>query len=531
VALAPGGTGSIRLPGQIGGRIGHRRRQWLDPALAVLTFAATASYLAALPLSLGHPDEAHYLHEAKRLLAGERLYRDVFELATPGWMYLMALLFRVFGVTLATARITAAVIHAATAAVLFIVCRRLTVRRGLALACAGTYVVVCPAAWPVASQHWLASLLSVVMLLLCLRPLGASMSFSLGFVVGLAIAVHQARGIAMGSGVAAFLTVDAFLQRRNRQTSGTVLALAFAGGLLLAVLPLLGVVVARAGLESVWRALVMHPLHSYRSAFGCRWGKHGGPAFSVRGLLQYIPLTLICIVPRLGSLWRRGYDRECVRPGAVLIVLALSSIVSILYYPDYIHIAFIAPLFFVVIADGVEHLLRALPSRVEVGIGWAATLVIFCVISLQLQLFRDAAVRATRTTVTYQSAFGPVEMSPHQIPIYDKLRDLLGATPSRTLYCHPMSSYNYLLLDARNPTRFEFVNPGSYSTPAQIDEVIDVLRTGEVPLVLMRPAYKPRRKDPISEFIREHYEPVPDEMLRRWGLWRLQSSRGARLDE
>src|SRR5262245_34231259 len=130
--------------GEAGGPAADRCRRGLDPMLAFAVFAATASYLAALPLLLIHADEAHYLHEAKRLLAGDRLYRDIFELTTPGWMYLMALLFRVFGVSLATARMAAALIHAGTATVLFIVCRRLDVRRGLAVACAATYVAVCP---------------------------------------------------------------------------------------------------------------------------------------------------------------------------------------------------------------------------------------------------------------------------------------------------------------------------------------------------------------------------------------------------
>src|SRR5262249_13943795 len=148
-------------------------------------------------------------HEAKRVLDGDRMYRDIFELTTPGWMYLMALLFRIFGVTLVTARCTAAVIQGATAVLLFAVCRRLGVRRGLALARAVLFVAESQSVWPVASQHWLVSLLMTALLVLCLRPLDAKRSAGAGLLVGLMIATHQTRGLAMGGGIALFLLIDA----------------------------------------------------------------------------------------------------------------------------------------------------------------------------------------------------------------------------------------------------------------------------------------------------------------------------------
>jgi hypothetical protein len=42
------------------------------------------------------------------------------------------------------------------------------------------------------------------------------------------------------------------------------------------------------------------------------------------------------------------------------------------------------------------------------------------------------------------------------------------------------------------PTRL-FIRPGSYNTPAQVAEVVQVLRTGEVPYVVMDPNYTGRK--------------------------------------
>src|SRR6185369_1038459 len=95
-----------------------------DSALAVLIFAATVIYLTSLPPNLAFADEAIHLYESKRLLDGEVLYRDVFEMITPGYMYLMALLFKIFGSDVATARTAQAVMHGLSGVVLYAVCRR-----------------------------------------------------------------------------------------------------------------------------------------------------------------------------------------------------------------------------------------------------------------------------------------------------------------------------------------------------------------------------------------------------------------------
>ena len=105
-----------------------------DAALALLIFAGTVLYLSWLPRNLTAADESIHLYEAKRILDGEVLYRDVFEMITPGFMYLMALLFRLFGTDFATARIAQAVLHGIAAVALYYACRKLDIRRGLCVA-------------------------------------------------------------------------------------------------------------------------------------------------------------------------------------------------------------------------------------------------------------------------------------------------------------------------------------------------------------------------------------------------------------
>ena len=59
-----------------------------DVFLATVAFTVTFAYTYVLPPVLMPGDEANYLHEAKRVAQGEVLYRDVFELTTPGWVFM-----------------------------------------------------------------------------------------------------------------------------------------------------------------------------------------------------------------------------------------------------------------------------------------------------------------------------------------------------------------------------------------------------------------------------------------------------------
>src|SRR6185295_19928482 len=87
-------------------------RRWTtaDAVLATGLFVTTVAYLAALPRTIASADEGTFLYEAKRILDGQVFYRDIFDLITPGAHYLMAALYWVFGVDIATARLADAVV-------------------------------------------------------------------------------------------------------------------------------------------------------------------------------------------------------------------------------------------------------------------------------------------------------------------------------------------------------------------------------------------------------------------------------------
>src|SRR5215472_7299359 len=360
--------------------------RWADVGLGSLLAAVTVLYLVTLPLSVSSPpDEGHALYQAKRLLDGEVLYRDIFDLVTPGWVYMMAGLYRLFGCTLATARTTVAVVHAATVLGVFLACRRLGVRPVLACAAAATQLIVCQPAYPVANRHWFVTLLCIVLLLWLLpEPRRPLRSVGAGLIIGMLILLHQQRGVAMGLGIGAVLVAHALLDWRGgagpAATTMTLLRrlVAFAGGTVLVVAPVLTLVVVRAGFDPVWYALITHPLTHYAGTLYTSWG-HANPlaaqtTFPV--LVRYLPIVLVLPLSRLLCLAWRGRNSPRTRLLMLLTLLCAFAVASITYYPDFIHIAFIAPLFFVAVAESAEWLLRMLPRRLQTAVAWSIAVVI-----------------------------------------------------------------------------------------------------------------------------------------------------------
>ena len=491
--------------------------------LVVLLCSATVLYLAQFPLTLGGLDEPKQLFEAKRLLGGEVMYRDIFDIILPGWLYLMAGLFWLFGTTLTTARMTAAVIHAVTVGLVFLACRRLAVRRELACAAALTYLVVCEPAYRVASNHWLATALCMLVLIIALLPQPTSRRAAvMGVVVGLITMVHQQRGAFIGIGVAACLVAAALLARWYRPVPVSVPltqhVLAFAAGTLLVVVPLVGWLVLRAGIEPTWQAVVSFPLVNYRAAVRTTWGSGGAFSGTLPWLLALLPAVLAVTVPRVLALALRRADPERARALTVLTVFGLFSILSISYYPDFIHLAFIAPVFLVAVAEVSEWGLCRMPARVNRILGRGLALALAAAIAWRLE--RNLTVQPkSQPLLSYASAFGRVELNQSEINWLSNLDALLRDVPSRTLYVHPNAGFTYLLLGARNPTRFEFV-VRNYTPVEALQEVVGNLAVERPRYVVTHEALI-WKGDPIAEFIRAHYRPL-DPSQRHLIVWRLQ---------
>lgn len=496
---------------------------WPDGVLAAAIFIVTVGYLALWPYNLGPADEAIHLYESKRLLDGEVLYRDVFEMITPGYMYLMALLFGIFGADVATARLAQAVIHGVSAVLLYAASRRLGVRPMLSWPVSLAYLVIAQPAWPIASQHWLSTSIMFVLLWASIdrlreRPRAAVLP---GLVLGMLNAVQQQRGLIIAVGLFVWVGLDAALERRyQRRPIWAMLRgrwMWLVGGTLLVMVPILLVAVAMAGFGPPWRALVIFPLFDYHGSTHCPWGDVNimtakQASYTFPQVLKYLPLALVIPALRLLVLATQKRSEPEARRLLLLVTFCVTSMCSIFYFPDFAHIAFIAGGFLVTLAETGEWLaarLRA-PLAVRRVAAGAATAVLLAAAATRLQA-NLARVRADhpfeRTT-----AFGTIALASElEAELYDVVNELMATVPSRVLYCYPVISHLYLMTDSHNPTPYGFLSPG-YSGPDLIQHVVEILKTKQPPYIVFFRQLT-HAVDPISAYIREFYQPIGGDLL------------------
>jgi hypothetical protein len=416
----------------------------------------------------------------------------------------MAASFADFGTSMETARLTDAAIHGLIAAATYGASRLLGVRRWLAIAAGLAQPALFQPAWQCSSPHWLASLLGVLVLAALLRPRARDTGGTVlpGVLVGLLVAVQQQKGVVTAGGVVVLLLVEGALAGRwdaiPRRLAG------FAGGVLLVVLPLGAFLLASAGVQPVWRALVTYPLVNYRSFNRTTWGNPGGfPTPTFPRLLAWVPLLTVAVALRAVVEWHGRRDPERLRRSVTLAVMSATSMASIAYYPDFIHIAFIGPIFAVVFADLAEAVL----VRVGPVGGWVTAPALLG--ALALQLWQVQARALADFPIAWTSAFGRVNFhDPREETFYQTLRSLLRDSGTEEVFSYPYGGAVHLLTGAVNPTPYQLIT-ARLNRADQLAEAIDILERRAVPWVVML-ELQPVAGDPVVEYVHRHYRQVED---------------------
>jgi hypothetical protein len=499
-----------------------------DAVLAVLVFVGIVAYLVYLPRTLGRADESHFLYEAKRIRDGEIMYRDFFQFVTPGAPYVMALLFWAFGTSIQTARVATAVLHGLTGVVLYATGRRLGVRRAVSIIPPVAYIALCQPGWQFASWHWFSTFFTTLVLFLMLRVPWESRPRSAiipGLAAGLLTGVQQQKGFAVGLGVAAVFVIDHLAGRRD-PTHGSWRELAarltsFGAGIAIVVVPLLTTFVWLVGFEPVFDALVRFPLVNYRHSFRTTWGNvlwitQGYASYTYPVILKYLPVALVPAVLRVIVGLFAGMDRAELRQLIVLIVSSGAAALSIWYFPDFIHVGFIGPVFLVAGAEALEWGLRTVEPVLgrawrgvrHQGRDYAGTAVAGALLGvLSLHLYRNAVLLKEQFRYPHDTAFGRIDFSVRWEPIMvDRARALLSQSASNELFAYPNTSEPYLTTGGRNPTPYQyFFSP--VSPREHTEKVLSILQTGSVPYVVCQELFIHPR-DPVARVILDNYEPV-----------------------
>ncbi|MGE4606293.1 MAG: hypothetical protein AAEJ52_06090, partial [Myxococcota bacterium] len=347
-----------------------------DRALAGLLFVGVFGYLFAWPRNLGTSDESHFLYHAKVVLEGGMPYRDFFEFYTPLANYVVALLFAVFGVKIATAKIAMAVLHGGIVALLFLGARALPVRTPLAIVGALAYLALGPPTWPFASPHWIATLVLVSILLVLLpRPLARGRLISIGVLSGVLTSMQHQTGVPILVAIAIVISVEGWLDRRfGKSPGGSTPAklLQFAAPAVAIPAVILLIHMAIVGFEPMFEQLVLHPLTGYREYNKSGWGEvhimsASFAAYTYPLILAYLPVVLAPIAGwRLILAWRAGnrFDFERV---STLFVFSIGTALTVVNRPDFIHLAFIVAVYLLFCVETMEWGLARIPAPKRVA--------------------------------------------------------------------------------------------------------------------------------------------------------------------
>jgi hypothetical protein len=494
---------------------GTRRQEaaleWRDGIVGAALFAGTLLYLARWPYNLGSSDEGIYLYQSKRLLDGEVFFRDIFDIIPPGAHYLMAAAYWLFGTTMTTARAVNALMHAAMMVGLYAGARLVGTSIALSVLPPLAHLALCQAAWPFASPHWLASSFTVLALVLALHGTwrdrrGAAVG--LGVVIGVAIMVQQQKGalVAIGTNVLALL-----LFAIPSGISVWTQLLCIDAGIAAIVVPAFGWLALQAGIAPIFYALVEHTFVNYRHHHQTGWGSvplmtEGFAAYTFPRLLKYTPVILAPEALRVLYLFWTKHDPIALRLSLTLVVFGLSAAASIAYFPDFIHIGFIAGIFFIAAVSMLDRSLAALARGASWGRAVAIATALAAGVALALQLGRNLSLSQREFAITADTAFGRIAFSDAHQPDFVATADrLLADIPSREMFTYPFYASLYLMTSAHNPTPYQFLYP-RYSGPDQVDEVIGILDARRVPLVFAFHGFVPKN-DTLMAYIRAHYTP------------------------
>jgi hypothetical protein len=485
----------------------------------------------SFPRQVGSADEGLILYEAKRLLAGDVYFRDVFEIIPPGSQYLVAAAFRLFGATVVTARALDAAVHALIAALIYACSRAAGVRGSLAVVAAAMDPVVFWPVWPYVSPHWMSTALILALLWAAIsRPLASHRlgAATAGALLGLMVLVQHQRAFVFAAAAAVLIVGDWAIARRYGARDGwrapaTQLGLC-AGAAMLVALPPFGMWVAMAGAARVIRALVLNPLFNYRTTMRASWGQTW-PGMTARYAAATVPVFLrwspaaLGVVALVGGRWWWLRARpEAVRTGWALAVLGAAAICSSLYFPDLIHLGFIAPLGAVAVVLLCEWAVRPLGRATATR----PALAIAAAVVVALLGWRGSVVHAQawgRIRASAPTAFGTVDFDDAgQVRLIEAVNRLAAADPRRRLFCYPGYPALYLLTDTWNPTPFQIVFPG-LNTDEQVAVARDLIASRTLPVVLLFPEMV-SADDPVSKLIMARYVRVPGQRY----LWRASDS-------
>lgn len=508
------------------------RRPHAEQMWASLIFIISLLYLFLFRhYSVMDLDEGIVLQGAERILHGQVPYRDFFMFYTPGSVYLVALLFKVFGDSLNVARTAVAIAGAGCTVITYLLSRRVC-SRNIALVAAGLSITNSVAYRFLVLHNWFATffacltLYAVVRLWESEKPMWA---LATGSLAALTTLIEQSKGAGLCLGLAiGYLILRIFFRKDFlRRSHITLLGVGF-------LLPWFLTFLYFGWKHSIGSMLQnwLWPLHHYAQSNRVFYGYQNWPedardkifytgAIWVR-IVKYVAMSPGFIVPCLPLAAVAWLAYETLRAGNMrssssrsdyyILVSAASSglLLSVLMVrADITHFMYLAPIWYVVLA----WILGSRGLRSPVLHKMRPFLIVYVCIAFGLMSFALVlGVNGARNHIQTQRG---IVVTSQKDTVIDYVQAHVASGDNLLVYPY-LPLYNYLT-ETLSPAPLDFFQAGM-NTPQQAQEIINSLKSHEARAVLFEPGFAAKVAstwpntpltaivaDPVADFIVRNY--------------------------
>jgi hypothetical protein len=438
-----------------------------------LAFVALLALACCLPFAhavywLG--DEGILLRGAGELLAGRKLYTEIFEFYPPGGLLITEGWLFMFGHSFAAARALAITSIVGTACFAYLACAVVSRRVFMPAALVGVWLVMSQGQWTMVDHHWFTSCFSMLAAWLSLagaveaKP-GLRSSFIAGLASGAATMVTPTRGA-----LAAMAAVGSLVDFRDRRTQ---IAMCVAGG---AIVPLvcLAYIVRNGELAAGYADIIRFPATDYvgiqKVPFGAGVTAPFIPLALIFPLASILPLIVVLRYGR-GILKERLF-RSC-------LLFAAAGFVGLYPRPDLVHISFAAPLALPLAAYCATKITWKWDSRLVTVVGAIAL-----ALCLPGGLSFAQAAREALWAPTSPTAAGPISFigdpdAPAAFAMVDKTPGVDG------FLFYPYMPLASFIAQRQHVSKYDVFLPG-YTPPSQYAEACATANARATWLVLDR---------------------------------------------
>lgn len=466
-------------------------------------------YLPNIPIHL-NVDQVTQLFDAKRMLDGQAIYRDFFQLTPPATQVVYLLLFKIFGVRAWIPNAMLIVLGLSMALLMILISRKVIPGKAAFLAPVLFLIVPFRSQFD-ATHHWYSTLVVMAALALLMEARTPLRLAGAGALFGLSTCFTQVRGLPAAVAVALFLIWEA---RRRGYTFRKFSILQF-----YLWWPFVAVLVGfnayfvwQTGLRKFLRDTILYGLRYYPSA---AWNTYRvymidvprfHPWYRLPGLAIWLSIHLL--IPLIYILFFvRYWDNEWEFPSEAWDRLMLLSLTGFFIFlgtasaPSWLRICAVSPpgvILFVWFWNS--------PGRFR-----AFRIHAIWLLAIAIAL-GECAEREIRWHRDLNLPIGRIAMI--NPDLFKEIRYLLHHTkPGDYLFGGDLYDY---MLDLRDPARVPYVTRSDYTRPSQVQNVIQGLKTHSVKYVVWQanfdmppPSYGGNNHlGPLRDYLEHHYHIV-----------------------